>query len=107
MSKSDSNIYKKDYEDFINKCHDIANKHEEYCDTHCFKDNETGWYPHTRRCIDFRRLHHESFVECNSIFCLKMNEDERLKPSYIKPSHIKPIITELTYTYDHSDNEDS
>ena len=101
-SFSDDSRHKIKYDDFINKCHDISDAHEHYCNTNCFKDNRTGWYPHTRRCIEYRQAHHESFVECNSVFCLKMNEESNLIPSYSKPNKEIEVITELTY---YSDDE--
>ena len=104
MSKSDDDKHKIKYKDFIDKCHDIADKHEDYCNTYCFLDNKTRWYPHTKTCIKYRKEHHESFVECNSIFCLKMNETECLVPSYSKKTDNVEIINELTY-YDTSDEE--
>ncbi len=100
---SDDNKHKLKYEDFINKCHDIAVAHEKYCNNNCFNDNKTGWYPHTKDCMEYRKAHHESFVECNSIFCIKMNSLEYLKPSYLREIDKPKIITELTY---HSSSDD-
>ena len=96
MSLSDDEKNKKKYQDFINKCFDIASSHENFCNTNCFKDNTTGWFPHTKQCIEYRDLHHGSFVECNSIFCLKMNETQRLKPSYVREKK-EVVYTELTF----------
>ena len=102
MSVPGDDKNKTKYSDFINKCHDIAVLHEDYCNNNCFKDNTIGWYPHTKICIKMRNEHHESFVECNSIFCLKMNEIEGIRPSYVREEPKQDIITELTY-YDDDD----
>jgi len=51
MSVSDDGKNKAKYSDFINKCHDIAVLHEDYCNNNCFKDNTTGWYPHTQKYV--------------------------------------------------------
>jgi len=101
MSKSDDDKYKKEYENFINNCHKIALQHELYCNNNCLK-KKIIWYPHTNKCIEFRKKHHQSFVECNSMFCLKQNEIHFLKPSYNKPINTN-IITDLTY---YSDSEE-
>lgn len=100
MSKSDDDKHKKDYINFIDECHIIADKHEEYCSTHCFKDKTNNWYPHTSKCMEFRKRHFESFVECNSILCLKINEIQNIIPSYKKEIKKEKIITELTYESD-------
>jgi hypothetical protein len=96
MSYSDDDTYKKKYEDFINKCHNIADLHEYYCDKNCFKDKISCWLPHTKRCIDYRKEHCESFVKCNSPYCIKKNKELYLKPSYTRQKK-QETITELTY----------
>lgn len=94
-SKSDDDIHKLKYKEFINKCHAIAQKHEEYCEKHCFR--EYDWKtPHTNKCIEYRQLHHESFVKCDSILCIKMNEVQNVKPSYTLEEK-KEIINNLTF----------
>lgn len=103
MSLSDDEKHKIKYKKFINDCHKIADQHEEYCNTHCFLDYTTGWYPHTKECINYRTLHYESFVYCNSIFCLKLNEVHYLKPSYTREEVKKEVIRELTF---YSDDDD-
>jgi hypothetical protein len=99
---SDDEIKKKNYKIFIEQCHKIAVEHEEYCNIECFKNVEYLWCPHTKECVNMRKKHFESFVECNSIFCLKINQGQKLRPSYLKPKKKEEIIHELTY---YSDSE--
>ena len=100
MSKSDDEKNKLQYEQIIDDCLKIADEHEKYCNLNCFINNTSRWYPHKLACIEFRKRHYESFVECNSIFCLTMNESLHLKPSYLKKKDNVKVITELTYYSD-------
>ena len=100
MSKSDDNIHKNKYKEFINSCHNIADEHAIYCKKNCYPSNCEFWQRHDTECINFRKLHFESFVKCSSIYCIHLNNSQGLIPSYTKELEKKKTITELTYEDD-------
>jgi len=93
-------VYKNKYKYFINECHDKADAHATYCSMNCVKNINFQWYPHDSICIQMKKNHYDSFVHCDSLLCIKINEVERVRPSYCREKTKEEVITELTYYND-------
>lgn len=99
MSLSDDDKNKLNYKICIENCLKIAEQHAKYCKENCFSTiaYDYKFYPHDEYCINFAKKHHNSFVECDSLFCFKYCIDNNVVPSYKKEKKKLKAITELTF----------
>jgi len=110
MSLSDDEKNKVEFEKCIDRYHDYAKEHENYCRSNCYNliDLENDGfleYPHTRKCKDMASMHCNSFVECKSTYCLKYNDERDLVPSYRRFKKKKPLIAGSMFL-EYSENQE-
>lgn len=83
-SKSDSDSEKENFRDLIRQSHINARLHERYCLKYCnFANNHMFTQsPHSPNCHEMAKDHYNSFVNCNSPFCIDYCKKYDLTPSY-------------------------